>query len=256
MCHPKTSDYQDAQQKHHVTYTVPTLDADIASITLLESRSLLAYAGTTGLRTWDAALHLGTYLCSTAGRDYVVGKNILELGAGTGFLSILCAGYIEAHHVLATDGSPEVIAALHMNARLNGETIPKSVQAAILEWDHPLSEKVLNDEGKAYSYDLVIGADLVGAKCSSLFSGSHTEFEPLVAVFSVWFTLVSYKHVLRISILSLMFHDSLATKACRSTTRAQYQHWCRYWIIYSRGIQTQELSYLLQLGMNTHWKCS
>jgi hypothetical protein len=55
-----------AQQKSYVTYTLsllPLQDQATPSITLLEARNLVAAFGTTGLRTWEAALHLGNYLC-------------------------------------------------------------------------------------------------------------------------------------------------------------------------------------------------
>ena len=169
MCKPRTSEYETAQHKCYVIYTVPTLNEDALSITLLESRSLLASSGTTGLRTWDSALYLGTYLISGVGRKYVTGKRILELGAGTGFLSILCAKYLEARSVLATDGSPEAVAALQINTHLNGQNHPDRVRIAVLDWEQPLNDDVLNLEGRSSGFDLIIGADVVGAKCFSFY---------------------------------------------------------------------------------------
>ena len=62
---PLPSEAASVQQKHYVTYSLSLLDHGLGesdeapSITLLENRSLISAGGTTGLRTWEAALHLG-----------------------------------------------------------------------------------------------------------------------------------------------------------------------------------------------------
>ena len=59
-------------------------------------------AGTTGLRTWTAALHFAHhFLSSPAALFGHVPSAVLELGAGTGFLSAVLA--LEGVDVLATD---------------------------------------------------------------------------------------------------------------------------------------------------------
>ena len=60
------------------------------------------------------------YLFSEVGRSYVSRTPVLELGAGTGLISILCANYLNASSVLATDGSAEVVDELKSNLQLNG----------------------------------------------------------------------------------------------------------------------------------------
>lgn len=77
-----------------------------AGITLLEEQVAIQ-AGTTGLRTWTAALHLGHLILSdpaclfngSVAPDKL--PQVIELGAGTGFLSILLAQLGAA--VIATD---------------------------------------------------------------------------------------------------------------------------------------------------------
>jgi predicted nicotinamide N-methyase len=94
------------QQKSYVTFT--TLPENVSredeekedpTMTLLERRQLISGSLTTGYRTWEAALHLGTYFLSGSGQELIKGKSILELGAGTGFLAILCAKNLGAAHV-------------------------------------------------------------------------------------------------------------------------------------------------------------
>lgn len=161
MGQPLPSASAAAQQKSYVTYTAPVPGADAAQITLLEAPSLLASSGTTGFRTWEAALFLGAYLSSPAGNRFVNGKNVLELGAGTGFLSIFCAKDLGAQRVLATDGSQEVIGDLKSNIHLNELDGSELIQTAILQWGHALIGGVADCREDKRPYDLVLGADVV-----------------------------------------------------------------------------------------------
>lgn len=149
------------QQKCHLTYTAPLSSLYSPELTLLEARSVLASAGTTGRRTWEAALCLGTFLFSPSGRNLIQGKTILELGAGTGFLSILCAKHLGARFVLATDGDVDVVRDLDSNIALNDLKDTKIITTAVLEWGHILPDILWNSSGKTLTYDLILGADVV-----------------------------------------------------------------------------------------------
>lgn len=151
-----------AQQKSYVTYTAPIASPEASQITTLEAPSLLASSGTTGFRTWEAALFLGAYLSSETGNHYVAGKRIFELGAGTGFLSILCTKLLGARYVLATDGSSEVVTDIKTNLDLNKLEEEGLIKTAVLEWGHTLISGPVDSRGEGLSYDLVIGADVVG----------------------------------------------------------------------------------------------
>ncbi|KAF7560631.1 hypothetical protein G7046_g3491 [Stylonectria norvegica] len=156
------------QQKCHVTYHISALSNEVAAespgsvenrhITLLEHRALISAAGTTGLRTWEAALHLGNWLFEN---PYIVrGKRILELGAGTGYLSILCAGYLGAEHVIASDGSERVIYNLTENFLLNNLQDSTKITPMEVKWGHALlgmEEEVWNG---GRPVDVVLGADI------------------------------------------------------------------------------------------------
>ena len=151
-----------AQTKSYVTYTIPSTAINAPSLTVLEGRNLLASSGVTGFRTWEAALHLGTFLCGTTGLELVKGKNILELGAGTGFISMLCAKHLNSKYVLATDGSGEVIDDLVSNLYLNDLDESPLIDATVLKWGHALIGESLSENYDAnITYDLVIGADVV-----------------------------------------------------------------------------------------------
>ena len=161
MSQPLPSASAAAQQKSYVTYTAPVPGPHAARVTLLEAPLLLASSGTTGFRTWEAALFLGAYLSSPDGNHLVTGKRVLELGAGTGFLSIFVAKHLGAHHVLATDGSQEVINDLKSNILLNELEGGELVHTAVLQWGHTLIGRVVDPREEKSSCDLVLGADVV-----------------------------------------------------------------------------------------------
>ena len=158
---PVPSELESAQQKTFVTYTVssfPSTSEVLPTITLYESRNLIAAAGTTGLRTWEAALHLGDYLCVHGG--LVKGKSILELGAGTGYVSILCSKYLGTSHVLSTDGSEDVVTGLSTNFYLNGLQYDATIEAKELKWGHALLGSEHPQWNAGRRVDIVLGADL------------------------------------------------------------------------------------------------
>lgn len=145
-----------AQQKAYVTYNFSRIDA---SITLLESRSVISSSGTTGLRTWEAALHLGSYLASS--REIVAGKNMLELGAGTGILSVLCAKGLGVNRIMATDGDEGVVDALKSNIFLNGLEGSRKIEASVLRWGRTIRTTAFEEDFDDDPYDIVLGADIV-----------------------------------------------------------------------------------------------
>jgi predicted nicotinamide N-methyase len=127
-------------------------------ITLLESRFLLAAAGTTGLRTWEASLHLGQYLCANPG--IIRGRRVLDLGTGTGYLSVLCAKHLGAEHVVASDGSDDVINHLPDNLFLNGLEGSDTISLMDLKWGHALVGTEESDWNGGRLVDVVIGSDV------------------------------------------------------------------------------------------------
>ncbi|KAL7276439.1 hypothetical protein RUND412_000578 [Rhizina undulata] len=153
-------------QREAVTYTLPPSPFSGRrigpAITLLESRNVISGAGTTGLRTWEAALALGEYLIANhlcqmyKNTPYpcaprIVGHrdNILELGAGTGILSIILAR-LGAIRVLATDGNAGVCDALEKNMDVNG--VSDVVAVRQLWWGQ--------EEDQDEAFDVVVGADV------------------------------------------------------------------------------------------------
>ncbi|OMP85796.1 hypothetical protein BK809_0002007 [Diplodia seriata] len=152
------SEFESAQKKSYVTYSF----GNDRAVTLLESRAVISSSGTTGLRTWEAALHLGAYLASEGGRQWVRGKRVLELGAGTGLLSILCTKHLQATKATATDGDEGVVDSIKTNLFLNGLDAPGGMDSIVLRWGWSWAlEESLYYEGSKDQYDVVLGADVV-----------------------------------------------------------------------------------------------
>ncbi|KAF8417202.1 hypothetical protein EV426DRAFT_703120 [Tirmania nivea] len=170
----------------HVTYTIappasapaPAAPAAGASLTLLESRSVISSAGHTGSRTWEASLALGELLISSHHRTPhpltfppaaaptpftappLPHKRVLELGAGTGFLSILCAK-LGALSVLATDGDWRVCAALRGNVAANRVSGVVSVRRLLWGSGGVLEDAEDADQREgSMAPDIVLAADV------------------------------------------------------------------------------------------------
>ncbi|KAF2742880.1 hypothetical protein M011DRAFT_255117 [Sporormia fimetaria CBS 119925] len=163
------SESTSAQQKAYVTYSYPLQGHDgdstqTGSVTLLEARSVISGAGTTGLRTWEAALLMGSFLVSGKGRNLLRGRRVLELGAGTGMLSILCAKYLEMSGILATDGDEAVVDAIKTNFFLNGLTGESKsgpiVRTAALKWGRHLTQHTFAEDHGIELPDVILGADV------------------------------------------------------------------------------------------------
>lgn len=155
------SEAASAQQKSYVTYTLSALaevEGSTPTITLLEARNMIASSGTTGFRTWEAALHLGNYFC--ANPSLIHGKSVLELGAGTGFLSVLCSKHLGASHFLASDGSDDVVSSLSTNFYLNGLQDSSEIEGKELTWGCALTAGEHSKWNAGRKIDLVLGADL------------------------------------------------------------------------------------------------
>ena len=169
-----------AQQKAFVTYAYPLHSTDDSTsgdytITLLESRSVISSSGTTGLRTWEAALLLGAFLVSKQGRRSVQGKGVFELGAGTGILSILCAKHLGVSGVVATDGDEVIVDAIKTNVFLNGldtdESSKSNIRTAALKWGWPVNASTFAEDYGMEVPDVLLGADVVSLFHSPLQGG-------------------------------------------------------------------------------------
>nr|XP_030140526.3 protein-lysine N-methyltransferase EEF2KMT isoform X1 [Taeniopygia guttata] len=88
-------------------------------VSLCESTALIS-GGTTGLLTWEAALHLAQWALQNPGlfRD----RTILELGSGIGFTGIAICKTCQPRTFIFSDCHPRVLRQLGENIQLNGFT--------------------------------------------------------------------------------------------------------------------------------------
>ncbi|KAA1467778.1 hypothetical protein DENSPDRAFT_832917 [Dentipellis sp. KUC8613] len=143
---------------------------DLNSITLLESRTTIE-SGTTGLRTWTASFVLASLLASQP--NLVVNRNVVELGAGSGFLGIFIA-HLQLDHgdakgmpsICLTDVNDEVLQRCSNNIRLpcNSSSRHQNISVRPLDWTDamdadrtPHLQRVLDEIGP----DIILGADIV-----------------------------------------------------------------------------------------------
>lgn len=172
---PKPTALEQARQLSHNTYTAPLQSESIEperTVITSESRGVILAGGTTGNRTWEAALHLGSFLASPPGEALVRGKRVIELGAGTGFLSLLCARHLGVQGVVVSDREPALLdnirACLPLNQKgVESESIP--IYPALWDWGTPLqrtAEMGSFVEGERLSFDVALGADLVSSSSS------------------------------------------------------------------------------------------
>ncbi|CCG83883.1 protein of unknown function [Taphrina deformans PYCC 5710] len=118
------------------------------SFQVYESPSVLVAQGTTGHKTWEAALALGDLLLAQP--ELLASQSVLELGAGTGFLSLL-SSKLGASHVVSTDGSERMVELMQSNVTTNREQ------------DKISCKKLWFGEGNELEmmpFDVILGADV------------------------------------------------------------------------------------------------
>ena len=140
-----------------VTYQVPIDDnGNTTEIFIKEERELLASHGTTGFRTWEAALLFFYYITSINPQmveKLSKSKKALELGCGTGFLGIFLSKLLVSTKFLLTDGSSLVVERCAENLELNN--LPKNmVSCEELLWGHQDDHRIIE------KYDFIFGADI------------------------------------------------------------------------------------------------
>ncbi|KAF9055684.1 putative methyltransferase-domain-containing protein [Panaeolus papilionaceus] len=126
-----------------------------------------------GLQSWAASINLGERFClqpsffslgpsATPRQDKPL--RILELGAGTGLLSIIADKILASYtpkvstEIVATDYHPEVLSNLSKNVETNfpAETTSTSISVQALDWETPIYEGPLGRP-----FDLILAADVV-----------------------------------------------------------------------------------------------
>ncbi|KAJ3763276.1 S-adenosyl-L-methionine-dependent methyltransferase [Lentinula raphanica] len=125
-----------------------------------------------GLQSWASSVVLSERMCKDPSNEGVrsTGLRVLELGAGTGLLSIVVAKILSSSgsspsssssvsplgtaSIFATDYHPEVLCNLRDNISTNFPAPPISIHQ--LDWEHPDYSAPLDEP-----FDLILGADVI-----------------------------------------------------------------------------------------------
>lgn len=121
----------------------------------IEQRASSSLSGSTGMVVWNSSILLARLLERMAiiDRTALVDQTVLELGCGTGLVS-LAAACLRAGRVVATDGNPAVVELAAANIDRNRRATIDAIQAVPLPWGL-LAAADYNETA-----DLVVGSDL------------------------------------------------------------------------------------------------
>jgi predicted nicotinamide N-methyase len=117
-----------------------------------------ATSKSTGTSVWEASVVLSEYMQNGLPKGYWNGKRVLELGAGTGFTSIVAAA-LGAQKVVVSDGNARVLQLASQNAAAN--LTPSQLQAMAfsqLQWEAAADPNWKYEEGE--QFDVILAADV------------------------------------------------------------------------------------------------
>lgn len=113
-----------------------------------------------GLQSWASSIVLAERLSSNPaefGLDATRNLRILELGAGTGMLSIVVSKLLPTSTVVATDYHPDVLSNLRSNVATNTPSLSSpSINVHTLDWSQPLHKPPFDT-----AFDLILAADVI-----------------------------------------------------------------------------------------------
>ncbi|KAK0224589.1 putative methyltransferase-domain-containing protein [Armillaria nabsnona] len=112
-----------------------------------------------GLQSWASSILLAEKMCGspgTFGLDKSRPLRVLELGAGTGLLSIVVAKLLEAPTIVATDYHPDVLANLSANVQTNFSCSSSIIDVRRFDWESPDFSQPMDKP-----FDIILAADVI-----------------------------------------------------------------------------------------------
>lgn len=142
------------------------IDDENTTVKIKETPKIISGQGTTGLRTWEAALYLLSYINSSGedstGRISLEGSEIVELGAGTGLVSLAIAKKFKSHNftsITVTDGDSALVEGIGATFAYNGiENV--AVRSQQLLWGTTDPRDTENFVQAVPHADIVVAADV------------------------------------------------------------------------------------------------
>ena len=152
------------------TFSFPFLGskADTIEVELNDAPLLSGDHTSVGLQSWASSIILSERMCAQPATFRLdanssrSGGRILELGAGTGLLSISAAkilqryGALENTTIVATDFHPDVLANLRRNVDTNFTSFHNAIDVRCLDWEHPDLTAPFDKP-----FDIILAADVV-----------------------------------------------------------------------------------------------
>jgi protein-lysine N-methyltransferase EEF2KMT len=151
-------------------FSFPTQDGPPVDVELNDAPLLTKDHTSVGLQSWASSILLAERLCADPGKFNLEvakcgeGLRVLELGAGTGLLSITAARILAREQIIgttppplivATDFHPDVLANLRRNVDTNDDT--QGIVVRELDWSRPNLGNVPFDR----AFDVIVAADVV-----------------------------------------------------------------------------------------------
>lgn len=127
-----------------------------SDIKIRETPRLINGSGSTGFRTWEACLYLAEFIVLDLGKSLKPGSRLLELGAGTGLLSLTVMKNFgdKVDQIFVSDGDPGVFIPAKANFRLNDIDLDEKIQFTELLWGKEYCKSIPND------LDFILAADV------------------------------------------------------------------------------------------------
>lgn len=151
-------------RKHEESTTTTTVVmlkiASVASLSPIDMINLSwGSHDATGHRIWLGARLLLHAVSSQALLQYLEGKRILELGAGTGMAGIAIVKAVRVRQMTLTDASPSAMGLCEKNCKMND--VKENVEIQKLSWGDTLPSSSSGDKGAGILFDTVVAADVL-----------------------------------------------------------------------------------------------
>lgn len=143
------------------------------TVELNDAPLLSADHSSVGLQSWASSIIFARLLCQRPkafGLQLIPGRKlrILELGAGTGLLSIvsskILAAYRDSHcyasEIVATDYHPDVLTNLGQNVDSNITSEDTAISVTKFDWQYPSTNPPFDRE-----FDIILAADVIYNPC-------------------------------------------------------------------------------------------
>lgn len=169
---------RDATSTDIVKYWIGGLDTeqnDEDVVAIKEQPNLISGSGTTGLRTWEAALYLSNYLNGPKCPIDLKGKLICELGTGTGLVSLALTKHgHQLKKIVMTDGNTSLIDNLNDSFKLNGVNEENKIETCQLLWgttnpkDADLFTQLCPEVDMVIAADVTYDSSVLSQLCSTI----------------------------------------------------------------------------------------